>query len=163
MKKLEVMQILGAVVRDLIAKEAGYRRLGRLQHSFRFLANSRSVRIWSIYYWTRFVNDGHPAVSFSKESRRQMIFYKDPADDPRISSDYPKSRATRRKLTSAELERDRDLLIVTRKVRATEPTRFIEAGIREARSLVPKKVREKIQGDVRRLIRRKRDKITVAL
>jgi len=165
MRRLEAMQVLAKVVRDAIARQAGYNQFGRLEDSFRFLANSKSVRIWSIYYWTRFVNDGRSAISFSPDSRRQMVFYRDPADDPRLARDYPKTQSGRRKLTAAEFRRDREagLLIVTRSVAATQGKHFIEDGIREARDLVPKKFMDLIRGDVRKLIRRKRDKITVGI
>lgn len=163
MKRLEIMQALGKAVTDAIARNAGYHQFGRLETSFRFLANSKGVRIWSIYYWTRFVNDGRPEINLPRG--RQMIFYLDPADDPRITRDYPRKQSGRRKLTTEEFRRDRDagLLVVTRSVAATKGKHFIEDGIREARDLVPKKVLELIRNDVRKLIRRKRDKITVVI
>lgn len=161
--KIELNKTLAVIVRDAILRAAGFHQFGRLQDSFRFLANAQGVRIFSIYYWVRFVNDGRPAISLQKP--KQMIFYLDPSQDPRLNGDYPKRQSKRRRLTSAEFKRDKAAgrLIVTQHVRETEPKRFIEAGIREARTLVPKKVLESIRGDVRKLIRRRRDSITVVL
>lgn len=159
-----LMNELGRVVTDSIARAAGFRQFGRLEKSFRFLANRNRVSIYSIYYWVRFVNDGRRAISLP-QNRPPMIFFKDPADDPRISSDYPRTRATRRRLTHEEFvtARAAGQLIVTRSVDAVAPSRFIEEGIKEARQLVPEKVIELIREDVRQNIRRRRDKITISL
>lgn len=161
--QIALMQQLGRIVRDSISREAGYHQFGRLAKSFRFLANRNRVVIYSIYYWVRFVNDGRRAISLTKP--RQMIFFKDPADDPRLTSDYPKRLSTRRKLTHDEFKKAREagLLIVTQKVDRVAPTRFLEAGISAARDLVPRRVLETIQEDVRKNIRKGRNKITVRL
>lgn len=156
----QTAQILARAVRDSIAAAAPVRQFGRLKDSFRYIANSRRVVIYSIYYWTRFFNDGRRAIDGPL-----MIFFKDPGDDPRIEDDYPTRRASRRKLTKQELReaRARDEVIVTRSVASASPERFIEEGIRSAREIVPPVVLGKIQGDVRSLLRRRRDKITVVI
>lgn len=156
----QTAQILARAVRDAIAAAAPVRQFGRLKDSFRYIANSRRVVIYSIYYWTRFFNDGRKAIDGPL-----MIFFRDPDDDPRIQDDYPQKRATRRRLTKQELRtaRENDEVIVTRSVASASPERFIEEGIRSARQIVPPVVLGKIQGDVRSLLRRRRDKITVVI
>lgn len=163
MNKLQLMQRLGREVRDGIAKQAKKRVFGRLEKSFRFLANKTRVVVFSTYFWVRFVNDGRRAIRLRKP--RQMIFFLDPKDDPRISTDYPRKAGKRRKLTESEFidARERDLIVVTQTVKATRPTRFIEAGIRDARKTVPKRVLEAIRGDVRKLVKRSFNKITIRL
>lgn len=161
--QIALMTLLGKAVSEAIGRQAKVRQFGRLAESFRFLPRRDSVTIFSTYYWVRFVNDGRPAINL--RAPKQMIFFKDPFDDPRISDDYPKRRATRRKLTQSEFikAREDDLLVVTRSVAAVPPSRFIEAGIREARTIVPALVLEAIRGDVRSFLRRRRDKVTVNL
>lgn len=154
------MTQLARAVRDSIARATPERAFGRLKESFRFIVTKQRVTIYSVYYWARFANDGRRAIT-----GKTMMFFRDPEDDPRVDGDYPRKRATRRRLTREEAKnaRDEGLLIVTQSVASAPPMKFIQAGVAEARKIVPEKMRERIRGDVRSLIKRRRDKITVRL
>lgn len=162
-KQLELMTRLARAVRDSIAAHTPEGPFGRLAQSFRFLVTSKSARIYSTYYWTRFVNDGRKAINLT--DGRVMMYFKDPTKDPRIQDDYPRTRSGRRKLTKLELREAKKLdeIIVTRSVGPVAPTKFIEQGVRDARQNVPRELRALVIGETRKLLRRRRDKIVVAL
>lgn len=161
--RIAMMVAVGRIARDAIARAAPTNRFGRLKDSFRFIANGRTVTVYSIYYWARFVNDGRKAINL--RDGRVMMFFKDPELDPRISDDYPRSRAARKRLTKQEAREAKASgeLVVTTSVGPVGPLRFIETGIREARDLIPREVRNLIKGDIRKFVRRRRDSITVRL
>lgn len=162
-KRLELFTQLARTVRGNIERATPIRQFGRLRKSFRFIVTGNGVIIYSIYYWARFANFGRRAIDL-QNTNRTMLFFEDPDDDPRVSDDYPRKRGLR-KLTSAELRQAREegKLIAAKAVAAAAPIGFIEKGIRQARQEVPKKMLERIQGDVRRLIRRRKDSVTVRL
>lgn len=161
--RLALLTKLAQTTRGGIARATPVRQFGRLRESFRFIVTGKGVVIYSTYYWARFANDGRRRISLPQN--QIMMFFRDPADDPRVQDDYPRKRATRRRLTKQELRdaKERDEIIITRDVASAKPLKFIQQGVALARKEVPKEVLSRIQGDVRRLLRRKTDKITVRL
>lgn len=156
--QIELMQELARIARDNIVRATPIRHFGRLRDSFRYIANRSSVSIFSSYYWARFVNDGRKAIR-----NKLMIFYLDPAEDPRNALDYPHRRAELRPLTRKELRDDREKIVVTYDVDKAPAQKFLQEGIAQTRKDVPAALREFVAGDVRRLLRRSRNKITVRL
>jgi hypothetical protein len=52
------------------------------------------------YYWAAFLHDGRGATSPKRATH--IIYFRDPSDDPRIASGYPKRKADIRRLTKDE-------------------------------------------------------------
>lgn len=159
LSKSEVRSRLAILLRRSIAEAAPQGPFGRLKKSFRVVPRGNAgATIYSLYYWARFVNDGREAVA-----GKNMVFYKDPKDDPRVKLNYPQTKADQRHLTRKKYIRDKKAgkLIQTYSVAAIPATKFIEAGVREARPLARKEMRALIQSDVRRMIKRRTDFIKV--
>lgn len=159
LSKAEVRRRLAILLRRGIADAAPQGPFGRLKKSFRIAPRGLSgATIYSLYYWARFVNDGRRAIR-----GKNMVFYIDPADDPRIRQDYPKSKDDRIRLTSKQYREDKKAgkLIQTYNTRAIPATRFIEAGVRNSRPLARREMLKLIQDDVRSMIRRRTDFISV--
>lgn len=155
----ELARIAQASIRSFIP----IRRYGRLRKGIRFIATRDRVTIFSIYYWTRFVNDGRGPIEAS--GRRPLIYFKDPKKDPRIRQNYPRQPRQIRKLTRREYAQNkrRGNLIITKAVGPATGLKFLEKGLQDARKKIPPAVRKRIQTDVRRNLRRRRNSVTVRL
>jgi hypothetical protein len=161
LRKIAVKIRFGQIALQAISAAAPKGPFGRLKKSFRlFPREGTEIIVYSLYYWARMVNDGR-----SRIANEPMLFYSDPEDDPRIESDYPRRRASRRKLTTFEYKRDKKagILVETRTVAAIPPTHFIEKGVADAVKRSPKAALKMIGDDVDQLIRRRVDKISVRL
>lgn len=159
--RLAMMTELARVASFNIAAEVPTRAYGRLRQSFRFIVTSTRVIIYSTYYWARWVNDGRGSVH--AKDGEWLIFFEDPKDDPRIKSGYPRKPEQVKRLTPRQFEKalERDQLIMAESVGPAEGLQFLEKGIRKSREEIPAKVQKLLQGDIRRLLRRARNKITV--
>lgn len=161
--KLALMTQLARLARDNIASFIPRRAYGRLRDSIRFIVNRDRVIIYSYYYWARFVNDGRGPVRADDD--KVLVFYEDPQDDPRIKRGYPRKPEQVKRLTKRQLRSgiERGLIIVAQEVGPAEGLGFIEDGIRKTRDEVAGSALKQIRGDVRRLISRGNNKITVTL
>lgn len=163
---LELNNLLADIALQAIRAEVPVRRFGRLRPGIRKLVTSKHVTIYSIYYWTRFLNDGRGEVR-STPGGPPLVYFADPRKDPRIRDDYPRQKKgiERLNLSKQRFRQMRRLgqLIVTRAVGPAAAERFLERGLRRARKEIPQKAMERLVSDVRRNIRRQRDKITIGL
>lgn len=68
------------------------------------------------HYWAIYYHEGHTRPIIPRTAS-MLVWYKNPAQDPRLSGGYPVRRSQVRKLTSAEFKRDRAAgkLIVTKR------------------------------------------------
>lgn len=163
-EQLALMNRLGSIALKAVQDATPTYRFGRLKKGFRKIVRTDRVTIYSIYYWTRIVNDGRGEVH-AKAGGPPLIYFKDPRKDPRIQGNYPRGRNQIRRLTRQQFVQNRRLgnLIITRKVGEALPERFLEKGLQDARKLVPVEVRKRILSDVRRNLRRARDSVTIRL
>lgn len=163
-EQLALMNQLATVVLEAIREATPRIRFGRLRDGYRKIVRRDRVVIYSIYYWTRFVNDGRGVIQ-ARAGGPPLIYFKDPRKDPRIQGRYPTGRDTVRRLTKQQFVQNKRAgnLVITRKVGPSVGERFLEIGLQKARAAVPPKVRALILGDVRRNLRRAKDKITVRL
>jgi hypothetical protein len=161
--RLAMMTALARIVSANIASEIPTRTYGRLKQSIRYIVTSDRVIVYSTYYWARWVNDGRGPIE--ADPGKFLIFFEDPKDDPRIKAGYPRKPEQVKRLTRRQLRKAREegQLIETESVGPAEGLKFLERGIQKSRLEVPPKLQELVQGDVRRLIRRSRNKITVRL
>lgn len=161
--RLEMMTALARIVSANIASEIPSRVYGRLRQSIRYIVTSDRVIVYSTYYWARWVNDGRGAIE--ADPGKFLIFFEDPKDDPRIKAGYPRKPEQVKRLTRRQLRKAREegQLIETESVGPAPGLKFLERGIQKSRLEVPQKLQKLVQGDVRRLIRRSRNKITVRL
>lgn len=155
-KVTTIARRLGELMRDEIAAAAPEGPFGRLKKSFRYVVlPTKPVRVvvYSIYYWAIFVNDGRRAIH-----GKQMLFYRDPEDDPRIQDDYPRAGRLRRRLTKEEVREGRaeGKLIRTYNVGSVAPTRFISKGIAKGRPKASKPMQDFLKESVRQILRRQR-------
>lgn len=155
---LQLQLQLAKAVRDEIISAAPKRMFGRLRRSFRYIVTKERVVIYSTYYWVRWVNDGRRAIT--AKPGKVLVFYVPSSSDPRITSDYPRRPADVKQLQRGDSKVD---VVFARSVKAAKGLRFIEEGIRRARRLVPNIFREKLRTDVRKLLRRGRNKLTINL
>lgn len=163
MADLALMTELARIAQASIRSFIPIRRFGRLRKGIRFVVTRERVTIFSIYYWTRFVNDGRPAIEANP--KRPLIFFKDPKKDPRIKGSYPRRPKHNVRLTRRQYayHKKRGNLIITKSVGSAAGLKFLEKGLQDARKKIPTLVRKRIQTDVRRNLRRRRDSITVGL
>lgn len=161
---LELNNLLADIALDAFKEVIPVVRFGRMRKSMRKIVTSRSVTIWSVYYWLRFANFGRGNVK-ARPDGPPLVFFKDPKDDPRIKQDYPRKRKQHIRLTRRQFKRylAQGKLIVTRKVGPATAMRFLEHGLQLARKRLPPELAERIRGDVRRLLRRAPDKVTARL
>lgn len=161
--RLALMTGLAVQVRNNIAFFIPERAYGRLRKSIRYIVNRDKLIIYSIYYWARWVNDGRGPVT--APPGKVLLFYEDPRDDPRIRSDYPRKPEKVKNLTKRQVQKgfEEEKLIAAEAVGSAPALRFLEDGIRKTRAELPGKLKELIQKDVRKLLRRSRNKITVRL
>lgn len=161
--KLQLMTELARIASGNIASFIPMATYGRLRRSIKFIVTTDRVTIYSIYYWARWANDGRGPVFAQPD--KFLVFFEDPHDDPRIKGDYPRKPGQVKRLTRRQLERarDADQVIVTESVGPAEGLHFLEQGIRKSRDEIPRRLRPLIEGDVRRLLRRGRNKITVRI
>lgn len=77
------------------------------------------------HYWAQFFHDGRGPVN--ARPGHKLVFYKNPADDPRISGGYPVRLSDVRRLTKAEFYRDwrAGKLIVADRVGPAGPNEFM--------------------------------------
>ena len=77
------------------------------------------------HYWAAFFHDGRGTVN--ARPGHKLVFYKNPAEDPRIAGGYPVRLSDVRKLTRAEFYRDlrAGKLIVTERVGPSGPHEFM--------------------------------------
>lgn len=158
-RQLSLKSILATLLKKHISDAAPAGPYGRLKNSIRSRPSGpTTVEIFSLYYWARFVNDGRRPIK-----NKLMIWYKDPTDDPRTKAGYARKQGQLRKLTKKEIKQDRDLLIRTIEVAGRAPTHFIEHGIQAARPEVSKAALKFVATDVRRMLKRSQNKISVRL
>lgn len=155
-KLTTVARRLGELMRDEIAAAAPEGPFGRLKRSFRYVVlPTKPVRVvvYSIYYWAKIVNDGRKSIH-----GKQMLFYRDPADDPRIQDDYPRANRLRRRLTKEEVREglEEGTLIRTFDVAGVSATRFINKGIGKGRPKASKAMQQFLKGSIRDVLRRQR-------
>lgn len=156
-KLTTVARRLGELMRDEIAAAAPEGPFGRLKKSFQVrVLPTKPVRVvvYSIYYWAKIVNDGRKAISGNK----QMLFYLDPADDPRIEDDYPRAKRLRRRLTKEEVRTglEEGTLIRTFSVGGVSATRFINKGIERGRPKASKAMQQFLKASIRDVLKRQR-------
>lgn len=168
MPSIEVMTDLARTARDAIREQIPIRRFGRLRKGVRFIVTTERVTIFSIYYWSRAINDGRGEVR--PRTKRALAWFRDPKKDPRIKADYPRQKKQVESLgTFLTAKRMAYLvrvgaLIVRQVSGGTNPERYYELGLQAARKLVPAKVRKRIQTDVRKnLVRRNKRTVTIRL
>lgn len=159
-RRLALMTELARLASSNIALFVPVATYGRLKRSFRFIVNRDRILIFSLYYWARWVNDGRGPVSARPGGF--LVYFDDPKFDPRIKGDYPRKPAQVKRLGQLT-ERQLDHVIFAKEVGPTEGLEFLQKGVRKTREEAPAKVRELVQGDVRRLLRRGRNKITVRI
>ncbi len=158
-KKAVIALRLARLMRDEIAKKAPQGPYGRLKTSFRANAlPSGHAVVWSIYYWALFVNDGRGPIHAGDG---QLLFYRDPRDDPRVQEGYPTKPSNRRRLTTAEVRVGlftRRLIRIGpgRSVGPTSKTRFIERGVAAGRNLASKAAKRFLQESVQEILHRKK-------
>jgi hypothetical protein len=158
-----MMTTLANLARNNIASFVPERAYGRLKKSFRFIVNRDRLLIFSLYYWARWANDGRGPVQAKPGG--WLFFFEDPRDDPRIKGDYPTKPGKVKRLTRRQLEkaREEETIIAVESVGSAPGIHFLEDGIRKTRAEAPAKLVDLVRGDVRRLLRRGRNKITVRL
>jgi len=161
---LDLMNQLANIAVAAIKEKIPIKRWGRLRKGIKKIVTRNRVTIFSIYYWTRFVNDGRGPIR-AKEGGPPLIFFRDPRKDPRINKGYPKRPGEVQKLTkrSFNYHKRQGNLIITRNVGPATGLKFLEHGLQVSRKRVPEAVRDRILKDVRASLTRRRDSITVNL
>jgi hypothetical protein len=89
------------------------------------------------HYWAQFFHDGRGSVT--ARPGHKLVFYKNPAEDPRLSRGYPVRLADVRRLTKGEFYRDlrAGKLIVAERVGPAGPNPFMGQALNlRARQLV---------------------------
>lgn len=96
-----------------------------LRQALRIERDANGFRLGVPHYWAQFFHDGRGVVN--ARPGHKLVFYKNPADDPRISSGYPVRLSDVRKLTKSEFYRDlrAGKLIVADRVGAAGPNEFM--------------------------------------
>lgn len=161
--RLQLLTIIARKAKQNIEAFIPERRFGRLKRSIRFIVTGDGVTIYSLYYWARFVNDGRGKIE--APAGKVLVFFKDPEDDPRIATDYPRKPESVKRLRLSKarfraLRKSGDL-IVTRSVGPASALNFLAPGIQKTRQEARGVFRDLIRGETRKLIRRGTNKITV--
>lgn len=161
----KLFERLGAIARRNIQLFIPTIRFGRLKKSITFKATTRGLVLSSYYYWARWANDGRKGIR--AKPGKKLVFFDDPSKDPRIARGYPRSPETvrRLRLEKEEFERLRKSgdLIVTDQVAPAAGLKFLEQGVRKTRDEASAELRKLIRGEIRRLVRRSKNQITVRL
>lgn len=160
LSKREARSRLARLIIGRLRDNAPQGPFGRLADSFYFVPVGEQTLIYSLYYWARYVDRGRKQIR-----GKNMVYYVDPEDDPRVQSDYARKRGGLRKLTKAEFDRDREAgrLVVTRGVNSIPAQPFILQSVREAKPLARAELRKLFHEDVRSMIQAPRgsDRISI--
>lgn len=160
----KLLKKLAEIARSNIQAAIPKQRFGRLQRSIRVVVDGDDVKIYSLYFWARFVNDGRRKVT-ARAGGPPLIFFKDPTKDPRIKLRYPRTKDDVKPLNKGQYKyhKKRGNLIITREVGPSTGIRFMQKGLQTARKQIPEEIRKRILTDVRQNIRRATDSIIVRL
>lgn len=100
-----------------------------LRAALRITLTPTGFRLSVPHYWAKWFHDGRGAMMAAPGKR--LVYYKNPAEDPRIQGGHPVELAQLRKLTKEEFYRDwgRRKLIVTDSVGPAEGQPFMGAEL----------------------------------
>lgn len=161
----KLFERLGAIARRNIQLFIPTIRFGRLKKSITFKATTRGLVLSSYYYWARWANDGRKEIR--AKPGKVLVFFDDPTKDKRIMRGYPRKPESVRKLRLDEDEfrrmHEEGELVVTKKVAKAPGLKFLEQGIKKTRDEASAELRKLIRGEIRRLVRRSKNQITVRL
>lgn len=102
------------------------------------------------HYWAAFYHNGRGTVN--ARPGHKLVYYKNPAEDPRIAGGYPVRLSDVRKLTRSEFYRDLKAgkLVVTERVGPSGPNEFMgDALTVRAAQIVAQRSAEVLQQSVR--------------
>lgn len=103
-----------------------------LRQALRLQAGRRGGQMWLgvPHYWAVFYHDGRRG--FGPKRSQVLVWFKNPADDPRYSGGYPVRRSQIRRLNSAQFYRAlrAGKLIVARRVGPARAQPFFRTGLR---------------------------------
>ena len=130
--KARLLQALGEALLRRVQDQVGSATIRR---SLRVQVRGNSVRVYTPYYWARYYHDGRRAVR--ARPGHFIVFFLNPANDPRLRGGRPRSVGDVRRLTRQQLKRavDSGQAIVTKSVGPVEGTFFFPraaAGLTEA-------------------------------
>lgn len=79
------------------ARVVGYITSGTLRRALVYRREGLNLYFSVPYYWARYYHDGRGPI-FAKPGRK-LVYFRDPKNDPRIATGYPKTRADIKPLT----------------------------------------------------------------
>ena len=92
---IDVAKAMAYRFRDLAAKESNSRAIGE---SLQVVSTEGKVAVETPYYWALYYHDGRGAIK--AKSGHRLVYFKDIADDPRISGrNYPERASDVKRLT----------------------------------------------------------------
>ena len=99
-----VDDLIQAVVGDILEAARSACQSRTLRAALTATVTPDGLRISVPHYWAPFFEQGRGNVS--ARPGHKLVFYRNPADDPRITGGYPIRRSDVRRLTKAEFYRD---------------------------------------------------------
>ena len=147
----EVVSRIVAAVADPIADVARAACTSRtLRAALRVIRTDDGFVLNVPHYWAQFFHDGRGVVN--ARPGHKLVFYKNPAEDPRLAGGYPVRLSDVRKLTRDEFYRDlrAGKLIVAERVGPAGPNEFMgDALTVRASQIVAERSADVLQQTVR--------------
>lgn len=162
--KLRILRLMGEVaVRRSRARVESQTIKDNL--AFEVQSSERAV-VYVPHYWAIYYHDGRGVVPRrALPPGRYLVWYKDPALDPRLAGGPPERAVDVRKLTKAEFQRDllAGRLVVARRAGPTAGNPFFTKALSGFDAIIARRVTAEFARYVRTLLPRQRKrKITIS-